>query len=103
MLIRLLLLLLIVRHTHVDGWLLGEVHHWLIWLSLIEKVNLLVSILSEALLLKREIGMTLAGCYAHTLSGLLSTQILVASSYAECIQCLKLRLTMRARDTSLKT
>jgi hypothetical protein len=70
---------------------------------LIEKVNLLVSILSEALLVKREIGLTLAGCYAHALSGLLSGQVLVASSYAESVHCVELRLTMRARDTSLDT
>ena len=70
---------------------------------MIEKVNLLVSILSEALLVKREIGMTLAGCYAHTLSGLLSAKVLVSSSYAEGVHCVELRLTMRPRDTSLET
>lgn len=60
-------------------------------------------ILSEALLVKREIGMTLAGCNTHTLCGLLSAQVLVASSNAEGVHCVELRLTMRARDTSLKT
>ena len=70
---------------------------------MIEKINLLLSILSEALLVKREIGLTLAGCDAHTLCGLLSAQVLVASSYAEGIHCVELRLTMRARDTSLET
>ena len=60
-------------------------------------------ILSEALLVQRKVGLALAGCNAHTLSRLLSVQVLIPSSHAEGVYCVELRLTMRAGVTSLKT
>jgi hypothetical protein len=47
--------------------------------------------------------MALAGCNAHTLSRLLSAQVLIPSSHAEGFHCVELRLTMSAEVTSLRT